>query len=369
MRIALEVGWSDKPGGARRVAFSAANAMVALRPDYDYALYCSSPQDSLDRRIRQHILARPAPVPPILWDQLIFPEIAVPARLRRDHPDIVLHTNNLTPAFRYRPRVVIIHDMTPFLIPETYHYAHARYQQGYFRRAARTCERIITVSENSRQDICRILKVSQRQVVVAPLASDLASTPLPSVDLADTLALSQPFILYVGAIHPRKNVGRLIAAFARLKRESALPHLLVIAGARRWQPDDPAAARAVAEVAPHLRFTGPVSEDLLVTLYRQCAVFVYPSLYEGFGLPVLEAMSLGAPVVTSNRSSLPEVAADAAVLVDPYDIASIADGMREVLTDPNRAADLRSRGYARAACFSWSHHARIVLDTLEAAFS
>lgn len=367
MKIALEVGWSDKPGGARRVAFNAANAMASLRPDHDYVVYCNRLQASLTPSIHQRILARPWPFPKVIWDQVVFPQVAIPLQLKGDKPDIVVHTNNLVPLIRYHPRVAIIHDMTPFLIPESFLPAHARYQQWYFRLAARTCERIVTVSDHSKQDICRILGVPDEHVVVAPLASNLDSTPAAPIDLRSSLGITKPFVLYVGAIHPRKNLARLILAFAQLKRVCQSDHQLVIAGARRWQPQEALAAQAAAEISEHLLFTGPVSEDVLVSLFRQCDLFVYPSIYEGFGLPVLEAMSLGAPVVTSNTSSLPEVAGDAALLVDPTQVEAITDAMKRVLTDPALAAGLRSRGLARAAGFSWSRHAAILLETLEAA--
>ncbi len=166
--------------------------------------------------------------------------------------------------------------------------------------------------------------------------------------------LDHQFVLYVGNIKPHKNLVRLIEAFDELRRTGFEELKLLIIGDEISKL--PALRRAVHghKLHKHVRFLGYVSDDTLRVLYRLASVFVFPSLYEGFGLPPLEAMASGTPVVTSNLSSLPEVTGDAAVLVDPYDVASIVDGMRRVLTDPALAADLRRRGPERAREFSWA---------------
>jgi glycosyltransferase involved in cell wall biosynthesis len=165
--------------------------------------------------------------------------------------------------------------------------------------------------------------------------------------------LDHQFVLYVGNIKPHKNLVRLIEAFAELRRTGFDEVKLLIIGDQISKL--PALRRAVHshKLHKHVRFLGYVSDQTLGILYRLASAFVFPSLYEGFGLPPLEAMASGTPVVTSNVSSLPEVAGDAAVLVDPYDVDSIVDGMRRVLTDPVLAADLRRKGIERAREFSW----------------
>jgi glycosyltransferase involved in cell wall biosynthesis len=160
-------------------------------------------------------------------------------------------------------------------------------------------------------------------------------------------------VLYAGNIKPHKNLVRLIAAFARLRRTGFDELKLLIIGDEISKL--PALRRAVHEhkLHKHVRFLGYVPDETLAILYRLAAVFVFPSLYEGFGLPPLEAMASGTPVVTSNVSSLPEVAGDAAILIDPYDVDSIVDGVRRVLTNPALANELRIRGIERAREFSW----------------
>jgi glycosyltransferase involved in cell wall biosynthesis len=166
--------------------------------------------------------------------------------------------------------------------------------------------------------------------------------------------LNHQFVLYVGNIKPHKNLVRLIEAFDELRRTGVGEDLkLLIIGDEISKL--PALRRAVHKhkLHKHVRFLGYQADDTLAILYRLASVFVFPSLYEGFGLPPLEAMASGTPVVTSNVSSLPEVTGGAAVLVDPYDVDSIADGLRRVLTDPQLAAEMRRKGLERAREFSW----------------
>jgi glycosyltransferase involved in cell wall biosynthesis len=217
---------------------------------------------------------------------------------------------------------------------------------------------VLTVSETSKQDILRRFRIPADKVTVVYNAIDERLSVPPSEEnverVRDRYQLKDPFALYVGNIKPHKNLERLIEAFRDLRRESAFESLkLVIIGDEisRYQ----ALRRAVHQhkLHKHVRFLGFVPPETLAVLYRVARVFVFPSLYEGFGLPPLEAMYLGTPVVTSNVSSLPEVVGDAAVLVDPYSPASIAEGMRKALTDEALRASLRISGMARAREFSW----------------
>jgi len=160
-----------------------------------------------------------------------------------------------------------------------------------------------------------------------------------------------PYLLTVGTLQPRKNVEGVVQAFEALARDGA-PHQLVVAGARGWRDEALAAKLRRSPAAARVRATGHVDDATLVALYRGAAAFVFPSRGEGFGLPPLEAMACGAPVVCSDRTSLPEVVGDAALLVDPDDAAAVAAALREAL-EPARADELRARGFARAAQFTW----------------
>lgn len=372
MKIAVEIGWGHKPGGARRVAINTLAAMADLHPDHTYVVYSNCRHEGLSApAIRQRPFPAPMLIPQVAWDQVFFPHLAVPLANRRFKPDVTHYTNNIVSYWGAKPAVVNIYDMTPFVLPESYGRWHGAYQRSYFRFAVATARKVITISEHSKHDICRLLPVAERDVVVVPLAADLARSAAPNgppaLDLAARFGIRGPFLLYVGAIHPRKNVHRLIRAYTLLKKRNALPHQLIIAGAARWMAEATLREAEAALAAGEIVCTGPVSDRELVALYARCDVFVYPSLYEGFGLPVLEAMSLGAPVVTSNTSAIPEVAGDAAVLVDPLRVEELADGIWAVIAQPGLAADLRERGRRRAAGYSWRETARRVLAVLESA--
>jgi len=360
MKVAVEVGWSHKPGGARRVAFRILEEMAARHPDCLFLLYANQPHSCPSIAVRQVTKAAPFGIPQTVWDQFIFPHIAVPMANRRLRPDIIHHTNNMVSFWGRTPAVVTIHDMTPFVLPGAFHGFHAAYQRYYFRKAAEKARKIITVSECSKRDICSILRVPETKVDVVPPASGIGAGIAGSdrvwEGLRQRFNLPEEFLLYVGAIHPRKNVGRVIKSFVSLKKERDIPHALVLAGATRWMAKLPCAERATQA---GIIVTGPLGDDELAVLYGKCALFVWPSLYEGFGLPVLEAMSLGAPVITSNRSALPEVAGDAALLVDPENEGAIQEAMCQILSNPALAKDLSRRGRARAAMFSWENSAKL----------
>ena len=264
-------------------------------------------------------------------------------------------------------RVVTIHDVIPYLYPET----STRLDRLIYRRwlplAVQRVDAIITVSEQSRADIVRHLRVGPEMVTTIPLAAGRGFRPLAEPETRPALqryGIDFPYILYVGSIEARKNLVRLLEAYARLRAWSQRWRLVIV-GPRRGNSSPVFSAVRRLGLEPHIHFTGHVEEADLPALYNGAELFVFPSLYEGFGLPVLEAMSCGTPVVTSNTSSLPEVAGDAAILVEPFDPEAIAGGMRQVLEDPALAASLRSRALARAGRFTWEQTARQTIAVYE----
>jgi len=285
-------------------------------------------------------------------------QLHVPWVLLRERPDVFHSPHYVLPAVTRCRSVVTIHDTIhlafPQYLPSRAAYAYAKASMW---SAARRSDRILTVSQASKRDILHYFNVPDEKVVVVHNAIDERFSMAPREEdvarVRDRFQLTQRFVLYVGNIKPHKNVVRLIAAFHALRRGELEDLKLLIIGDEISK--HPALRRAVHEykLHKHVRFLGYLPDDTLAILYRLAAVFVFPSLSEGFGLPPLEAMASGTPVVTSNVSSLPEVAGDAAVLVDPYDVDSIVDGMRRVLIDPSFAADLRRRGLGRAREFSW----------------
>jgi alpha-1,3-rhamnosyl/mannosyltransferase len=223
---------------------------------------------------------------------------------------------------------------------------------------------LLAISQSTAQALERRLRSSAGRVIVAPLGV----SPALSAGLDPTEAEGLPragFVLAVGTLEPRKNLPRLVAAYRLLDEALQHAHPLVIVGALGWETGE--TLRAARNLGPRCTMLGHVSDAVLAELYRRCAVFCYPSLGEGFGLPVLEAMSAGAAVITSNLSSLPEVGADAVEYVDPHDTTSIASGLRRLLCDEELRRLLAERAIARASQFSWAGFADIVLQTLERA--
>ncbi len=259
-------------------------------------------------------------------------------------------------------RVATVHDVIPYVHPETSSTLDLLIYRLWLPLIAPRLDAIITGSEYSRTDIIRYLGIAAEKVTVIPAAVGPEYRPLPEEEIQPTLArlrIGRPYILFVGSIEPRKNLVRLLEAFSRLRKWSK-QWTLVIVGARKWKHSPVFEMVRRLELEPYVRFTGFVPDDDLPVLYSGASLVVYPSLYEGFGLPVLEAMACGAPVVASSTSSLPEVAGDAALLVDPFDVAALAEAMREVLSNQDLAARLCARGLARAQEFSWRRTAREV---------
>jgi glycosyltransferase involved in cell wall biosynthesis len=282
----------------------------------------------------------------------------IPYVLMRERPDVYHAPHYVLPPLVPCRSVVTIHDTIhlnfPQYLPNRGAYAYAR---ALMWAAARRSDRILTVSESSKRDIVRYFGVPPGKVVVIYNALDerFSAEPRPEeiARVRERFQLDHGFVLYVGNIKPHKNLVRLIEAFDGLRREGFDELKLLIIGDEitKW----PALRRAVHKykLHKHVRFLGFQSDETLAILYRLAAVFVFPSLYEGFGLPPLEAMASGTPVVTSNLSSLPEVAGDAALLVDPYDVGAIRGAIRRVLTEPALREELRQKGLARAKEFSW----------------
>ena len=285
-------------------------------------------------------------------------QFGVPLTLSKAKVDLFHAPHYVVPPLTTRPFVVTIHDCIHLRFPQYLpNRAALYYARSMMTMAARRAQRVLTVSQASKDDILHYLKVppSKVEVIYNALDERLAIAPTPDgVDrVRQRFLLTAPFELYAGNIKPHKNVDRLIEAFSLLKKRGFEEVKLLIIGDEISKY--PNLRRLVHRFQLHqqVRFLGFVPDDTLAVLYRLAAVFVFPSLYEGFGLPTLEAMAAGAPVITSYVSSLPEVVGDAALLIDPLDAGAIADAMARVLSDPELSADLTRRGRKRVKAFSW----------------
>ncbi len=292
----------------------------------------------------------------------------IPMAVARARADLLHEPHYVLPPLTRCRTVVTIHDCIHLRFPEylpgkaAFFYAHTM-----MRLAARKADRVLTVSEASKRDILHYTGVPADKVTVIHNGLDARFAAAPDAAAIDRVRqrfqLDHPFVLYVGNIKPHKNLERLIAAFAAARPAGPDGLKLVVIGDET--SNYPSVRQAVHRhrLDKHVRFFGFLPAPTLVVFYRLAQAFVFPSLYEGFGLPPLEAMANETPVVTSNVSSLPEVAGDAALLVDPYDVASIADGILRAVTDEPLRQTLIARGRERARHFSW---AKAAADTLAA---
>jgi glycosyltransferase involved in cell wall biosynthesis len=290
-------------------------------------------------------------------NKTIWMQAILPWQLARLRVEVCHFLNNVASVWTPCPSVVTIHDMTLWLFPE-YHYRRRQFaMRPFIPLATRRADAIVVNSHSTKQDLVRILKVPQEKVRVvygapAPAFQRLAPGPdLEAVRLRYNLP--EHFILYVGTIEPRKNLVRLLEAFAKMRRSAALPHHLVMVGQRGWKDESVFAAVERLELKDSVHFLGHIPIEALVALYNLADAMAFPSLYEGFGLPVIEAMACGTPVVTSRKGSLAEVAGDAAEFIDPLSPKSIAEGLLHVLTNAAWRAELQQRGLERAAHFTW----------------
>jgi len=246
------------------------------------------------------------------------------------------------------PATATLHDASNFVVPD-----YAPQTQEIFRAAARRCRALITDSRFAQAELARELNVDPQRIVPIPLG---VAPPRQAAPAGCDLAALQPYVLYVGAAERRKGFDTLIAAMARVAAVRPECKLVVTTHLDGWERPP---GLEIAEL-------GYVGEERLAALYRNCALLAFPSRYEGFGLPVLEAMSYGAPVVASNASSVPEAGGDAACYVPADDDAALANAILHVLSDAQYAAELRARGPARAAQFTWERTASATLDVIEA---
>ena len=307
-------------------------------------------------------------------DTDLVDNLAFPLFLRGLSPDLTHIPLNRVPLFMPRPYVVTIHDMANLLYPEAKPDFRMHYWRYHFRRGLERATRVMAVSDATKRDVEKLLAAPPgriRRVYNAPDPGFLEDTHATGAEdrrrIMERYQIAHPFLLYAGNIRRHKNVPRLVEAFAVVRGQLASHPVykdlrLVIIGDTISQY--PAVRQTVikSRVEQSVRFLGFVPFDTLRCFYESAAAFVFPSRYEGFGLPPLEAMACGAPVVTSNVSSLPEVVGDAAVLVNPVNVFDIARGIREVLLDEELRASLISRGRQQAARFSWESTARQALE-------
>ena len=294
-----------------------------------------------------------------------FEQITLPVELARLRFDL-LHSPDFVPPWRGRfRRLITVHDLTFLYYPQFLTAESRRYYNDQIERAVRVADHISADSTATKDDLVRLLGVQPEKVSVVLLAPDPLYRPLDAAACAPVLArhkLEPGFLLFTGTLEPRKNVTGLLSAYRALCDRQPSTPFLVLAGRRGWLYDEIFARIAALKLQDRVRFVENLPNEELVALYNAAALLVLPSFYEGFGLPALEAMACGTPVVCSERGSLPEIAGDAALLVNPDDLDGLASAMERALDDEPLRVQLRSRGFANVARFSWEKAARETVE-------
>jgi glycosyltransferase involved in cell wall biosynthesis len=321
-------------------------------PDLRYTVFVGAGRPQMPgATIRRTALPTARPWARILWEQCVQP-----LELVRLRPDLLHSLAFVSPLRSPSPTVVTVYDLSFKLTPERFPRAQRLYLSAFTARSCHRARRVLAISESTRTDLVRLFGVPRSKVDVAYPGVDAAFRPLPAAEVDRFRAehkLPERFILYLGTLEPRKNVDTLIRAFVEVRRAQPDLHL-VLAGARGWWYEDLFRLVQSLDLAEAAHFPGYVPEAELPLWYNAAAAFAYPSSYEGFGLPVAEALACGRPVVTTTASSLPEAGGDAALLVPPADVAALADALIKALRlSPEELA----RGPAHAAYFTWGETA------------
>jgi len=350
-------------GGNESYATNLIEALAEVDSVNSYTLYVTR-RDALERfsnRWQNFSVRATLPHTP-----LIRIPLTLSAELRRNPVD-VLHVQFTAPPFSPCPVVVSIHDLSFEHLPETFRWRSRKQLRITVRRSAREAAQVIALSEFARSDIVASYHVSSEKVTVIPLAAPAHFGPVQDEEelqrVRQTYGIEGDYILSVGTIQPRKNLSRLVAAYSRLRwarPEVKLPQLVLV-GKCAWLYDETLRTIKELEVSNSVILTGYVPGADLPALYSGALCFVYPSYFEGFGLPPLEAMKCGTPVIVGDRTSLPEVVGDAGLLVNPFEVDSITSAIQRVITDSNLRAQLRVKGLERAKLFDWQETARQTL--------
>ena len=368
MRIAIDAHTvGAKLGGNESYAINLIEALAQIDSVNDYTIYIttSEARERFHGRWPNFKVRATLPHTP-----LIRIPLTLSAELRKNPVD-VLHVQFTAPPFCPCPVVVSIHDLSFEHLPQTFKRRSRTQLRLTVRHSAKRAARIISLSEHTRRDIIETYGINAERIKAIPLAAPAHFAPVQDYRelqrVRHTYGIDGDYILSVGSIQPRKNLARLVRAYASLRGNNTVDRLpkLVLVGKCAWLYDETLRALDETGVRETVVLTGYVPQTDLPALYSGALCFVYPSYFEGFGLPPLEAMKCGAPVIVGNRTSLPEVVGDAALAVDPFDVEAIASAMKRLINDLDFRKDLSVKGQMRAETFDWRETARKTLAIYE----
>lgn len=366
MRIGIDAtALPPKPVGAGNYIIHLIRALVAFDGEDELVIFSQKMGPSLinlpeRRQVEWVILADKNPAARLIWEQTLFPQL-----IQRSRVDL-LHSLHYTRPIRLPClSVVTFHDMTFFLYPQL----HTFWKRSFFplaiRASARKADALIAISESSRQDAIRLLNIPSKKIFTTQLGVDPSFRPISDLNekrrVAEKYDLPEKFILYVGLVEPRKNLPILIHAYKKLV-DNGVNHNLVLVGRYGWRFEEVLHQIDALRLEDKILLAGYVSQADLPLVYNLSSLFVYPTIYEGFGLPALEAMACGIPVITTEVSSLPEIVGEAGVLVPANDQQALYKAINKVLQDPELHRDLTNKGLKRAAKFSWQQTAQLTMQ-------
>jgi glycosyltransferase involved in cell wall biosynthesis len=357
----LSLAESYRGAGPTWYIYNLLSHLPAAGPELRYTAYAHEPRFSSRQgmRVRHSRWSTATPLGRIAWEQLV-----APAALYRDRIHLLHAMAFVAPLLSPCPTVVTVLDLSFVRYPEAFKTFKRTYLRLMTRISARRARQVIAISESTRQDVIDRLGVPAERVQTVYCGVDGRFEPRPAAEVAAFRRqkdLPERFILFLGTIEPRKNVSRLVEAFSQLLASDPAGTsdlYLVVAGGRGWFSEAVFARVEALGIGERIIFPGYVPEGEKVLWYNAAMCFCYPSLYEGFGLPPLEAMACGVPVITSDVSSLPEVVGDAGLTVPPEEPAALCEALRRLAVNPALRAELAQKGRARARRFSWAEAAR-----------
>ena len=371
MHIAIDAhSVGAKLGGNETYATNLIEALAEIDPTNCYTLYVTKPEaiERFANRWPNFKVKQTLPHTP-----LVRIPLTLAAELRR-RPVDVLHVQYTAPPLTPCPIVTTIHDLAFEHLPETFNRRSWMQLRFTVRHTARRAAQIITVSEHSKQDISNTYEIPPERILVTPEAAPSRFSPVTNETelkrIRETYGIEGGYILSLCSIQPRKNLVRLIEAYSLLRQSRQgfkLPQL-VLAGKRGWLDSEIFRAAERSARGGDILFTGYIPDRDLAALYSGAICFIYPSYFEGFGLPILEAMQCGVPVIAGNRTSIPELVADAGLLFDPFDTNALVEALKRILDDAAYRLQLRAKGFTRSAEFSWKATAQLTLKAYQKAF-
>jgi glycosyltransferase involved in cell wall biosynthesis len=369
MRIGIDAtALPPQPVGAGYYIINLVRALSQLKTEHQFVVFAQRDRRALfeiseESRLEWVSVSDKNPAIRLIWEQVAFPGL-----VRRHRVDL-LHSLHYTRPFKLPCKsVVTFHDMTFFLFPRLHRRAKGLFFPLAIRYSAAAADAIIADSENTRQDAIRLLGVSPQRIFSVPLGVGerfhRITDPTVLAQVRKKYNLPEHFILYVGLVEPRKNLSLLVKSYKNLG-DQGISHPLVIVGRLGWMYQSVLEEIENSGLQNRVQFTGYIPIQDLPIVYNLADVFVYPSIYEGFGLPPLEAMACGTPVITTAVSSIPEHVGEAGILVPPDDIGAVSEAIKAVLSDKVLKKQLMKKGPKQASHFTWERTARETLQVYQ----